>query len=78
MQTDILNEKVFAVDYFLYSPSSQNRKIYTYLLGSSSRKTAEQATRELEKGNKITIVKIQSFSINDIINHSVEDEYANN
>lgn len=66
-------QKVFVVDYFIYNPANPQRRIFSYLLGSSSRKTAEQATRDLEKGSKITIVKIQSISQN-CFSQSVEEE----
>ncbi len=58
------NDKIFVVDYFIYNPSNPIKKIFTNMLPSVSRKSAEQATRDLERGSKITIVKIQSFSVN--------------
>lgn len=70
-------EKIFIVDYFIYNPVNPQRKIYTFMLGAVSRKAAEQATRELEKGSKITIVKIQSVCVNDIVHEtSGEEEYV--
>lgn len=72
-------EKIFIVDYFIYNPVNPQRKIYTFMLGAVSRKAAEQATRELEKGSKITIVKIQSVCVNDVVTmQSDEPEYATN
>ena len=73
MYSDI-EQKIFVVDYFIYNPSNPQRKIFSYLLGSSSRKTAEQATRDLEKGSKITIVKIQSISQNCFTQPAEEEE----
>ena len=66
-------QKIFVVDYFVYNPANPQRKIFSYLLGSTSRKNAEQATRDLEKGSKITIVKIQSISQN-CFNIPMEEE----
>jgi hypothetical protein len=68
-------DKIFVVDYFIYNPTNPTRKIFTHVIPSVSRKSAEQSTRDLEKGSKITIVKIQSFSVN-YSGNSVEDSYA--
>lgn len=73
-----ITDKVFVVDYFVYNPNNPQRKIYTYMLGSSSRKNAEHATRELEKGSKITIVKISSISPNLFSQDNNYDESYNN
>jgi hypothetical protein len=72
-----ITDKVFVVDYFVYNPNNPQRRIFTYMLGSSSRKTAEQATRDLEKGSKITIVKIQSLNSNEIPTSYEGNEYSN-
>lgn len=55
--------KTYAVDYFVYTPNCMQRHILSYLTCAVSRKMAEQEVRDLEKGQKITIVKINTFDM---------------
>lgn len=52
-------DKPYTIDYIVYN--HVDRKTLTYLTYAPSRRNAEQQVRELERGSKITIIKIKSF-----------------
>lgn len=78
MQIDLYPQntsKVFLVDYFVYVPNCTQRKIYSFLTFANSRKDAEKQVRDVERGSKVTIVKIKTFD-NVTVEEQQDSEYA--
>lgn len=80
MDTLALNTKVFAIDYFIHS--NAKRVIKSHLTYSTSRKNAENNTREMEAPDKINVVKITPIvfdaNADSILNDAIVAHIHNN
>ena len=55
-------QKCYVVDYFIHTDMPRNKKdIQSFMLFSTSRKNAENQTRQLEHNKKMTIIKISTY-----------------
>ena len=59
--------KCYVVDYFLHTDSKQPKNMQTFMLFTTSRRSAENYVRGVERNKRLTIVKI-TFYENRIVN----------